>query len=158
VHCSRTDLLDLWRPGGGDAKLTWGRLRNLIRHLPPESATKTALRNELSDAEIKRYAQQGDPSQGQWSHLEMLVASLLDAVRHLQVTVIRVNGGKAKLPDPTPRPGVRPRGRKRPANLSQGQLDALFRRIHGARIEGRVVGASAQSVTARSSKGGTAPT
>lgn len=158
MHCHRTDLLDLWRPGGGDAKLTWGKLRVLIQHLPPESATKTALRNELSDAEIKKYAQQADPSRGQWSHLEMLVASLLDAVRHLQVTLIRVNGGKAKLPDPTPRPGVRPKVRKRGARLSQGQLEALFRRIHGARIEGEIVGAKAHSVIARSSKGGPAPT
>lgn len=151
-------MRDLWRPGGGEAKLTWGLLATLIRHLPPESATKTAMRNELSDAELKRYSEQADPSEGQWSHLEMLVASLLDAVRNLQVTLVRVHGGKARTPDPTPRPGVRPRKRKRPARLSSGQLDVLFRRIHGARIEGRVVGASAHSVTARSTKGGPAPT
>lgn len=130
MHCHRTDLRDLWRPGGGDSKMTWRLLGNLIRHLPPESATKTALRNQMSDAEIKNAASDADPSQGQWSHQEMLIASLVDAVRINTFALRRLNGDKkAPAPDPVPRPGVKPKGQKR--RLTPEQTAAVLRRIRG---------------------------
>lgn len=136
MHCHRTDLRDLFRPGGGESRLTWRLLGNLIRHLPPESATKTALRNRMTDAEIKQASKQADPSQGQWSHQEMLIASLVDAVRWLIHVTVVANGGKksSKPPEPVPRPGVKPKGRRR--QLTPEQTAAVLRRINGGTLPG----------------------
>jgi hypothetical protein len=136
MHYHRTDLRDLWRPGGGESRMTWRMLGNLIRHLPAESATKTALRNKLSDTQIKQYGEDADPSQGQWSHEAMILASIHDALRSLQAVVIRVNGGKAKQPDPMPRPGVRPKHAKKRKPRTAEHFDEVFRRINGGRISG----------------------
>lgn len=137
MHCHGTDLRDLWRPGGGRAKLTWRLVGNLIRHLPPESATKTALRNKMPEAEIKQAAKAGDPSQGQWSQLEMLVASLIDSVRWLAHITLAVNGSKkSKAPEPIPRPGVKAKGGKKRRELTPQQRDAVWRRINGGDLEG----------------------
>lgn len=112
--------------------MTWRLLGNLIRHLPPESATKTALRNRMSDAEIKAASEDADPSQGHWSHLEMLTASLVDAVRINTFVMRRLQGDKkAQPPDPVPRPGVKPKDRKRRRRLTPEQTAAVLRRIRG---------------------------
>lgn len=112
--------------------MTWRLLGNLIRHLPPESATKTALRNKMSDAEIARSAKDADPSRGQWSQEEMLLARISDQLAWLLHVTLVANGGKSKKPEPTPRPGVKAKGVKgrRPA-LTTAQAEAVLRRIHG---------------------------
>jgi len=125
---------DLWRPGGGRSALTWRLLGNLIRHLPPESAVKTELRNAMSDAEIKRLAEEADPSQGQWSHTEMLIASLIDAVRTNTFVLQRVNGVKVKAPEPIPRPGVPSKKRKKRRQLTPEQTALVLARIRGERV------------------------
>lgn len=127
-------MRDLWRPGGGRSALTWRLLGNLIRHLPPESAVKTELRNAMSDAEIKRLAEEADPSQGQWSHAEMLIASLIDAVRANTYVLQRVNGGKGKAPEPVPRPGVPSKKRRKRRQLSAEQTAMVLARIRGERV------------------------
>lgn len=136
MHCHRTDLRDLWRPGGGEAKLTWRLVANLIRHLPSESAFKTAMRNKMTTAEIERASKGADPSQGQWSHLEMLIASQGDTLRWIAYILAAANGGKPKKPEPTPRPGVSPKRRHLSASQAQARADAVWRRIHGERISG----------------------
>ncbi|MGW4422505.1 hypothetical protein [Streptosporangium sp. NPDC004631] len=144
-------MRDLFRPGGGESRLTWRLVGNLIRHLPPESATKTALRNEMSDAEMERASKGADPSQGAWSQTEMLLASLIDSVRWLIHVTLRVNGGKGGPPAPVPRPGVKKTGRRK-RELTPAQLDAMWHRINGGRIEGTVVGSGAEAATVRSTK------
>ena len=136
-HGHKTDVRDLWRDGGGESKMTWRLLGNLIRHLPPESATKTALRNKMADGEISQTAKAADPSKGQWSQQEMLLASLIDAVRWLIHVTLISNGGKSKKPDPTPRPGVKTKGKKGRPALTPAQQEAVFRRIHGGHLPGR---------------------
>jgi len=106
----------------------------LIRHLPPESAVKTELRNAMSDAEIKRLAEEADPSQGQWSHTEMLIASLVDAVRTNTFVLQRVNGVKVKAPEPIPRPGVPSKKRKKRRQLTPEQTALVLARIRGERV------------------------
>ncbi len=132
------DLRDLWRPG---RKLTWRRLGVLIRALPVESATKTALRNDMPSGDLESARESADPSKAQWSQMEMLMAALSDAVRRLEYSTIRVQGGKIKPPDPSPRPGVEPKGksRKQPKTARQRQdiADAVLARINGQPIEGR---------------------
>lgn len=131
-------MRDLWRPGGGESRLTWRLLGNLIRHLPPESATKTALRNKMSDAELAQATKTGDPSRGQWSQAEMLLASLTDSVRWLIHITLVANGGKNKTkpPEPIPRPGVKPKGKRSRRALTPQQREAVFRRINGGDLNG----------------------
>lgn len=116
--------------------MTWRLLGNLIRHLPPESATKTALRNKMGDAEIKQAAKTADPSEGQWSQTEMLLASLIDAVKWLLHVTLVAHGGKSKKPEPVPRPGVKAKGKKSRPALTAAQAEAVFRRIHGGELPG----------------------
>ena len=118
--------------------MTWRLLGNLVRHLPPESATKTALRNRMGDAEMATASKTADPSKGQWSQTEMLIASLIDAVRWLVHITVVANGGKGKSkpPEPIPRPGVKPKGKKTRRQLTPQQQEAVFRRINGGDLRG----------------------
>lgn len=116
--------------------MTWRLLGNLIRHLPPESATKTALRNRMGDGEIARAAKSADPSQGQWSQVEMLLATISDKISWLLHVTLVANGGKSKKPEPTPRPGVKSKGKKSRPALSPAQAEAVYRRIHGGNLTG----------------------
>ena len=114
--------------------MTWRLLGNLIRHLPPESATKTAMRNQMSGAEMEQVSRNADPSQGQWSHLEMLIASGNDMLRWIAYILSSANGGKPKKPEPTPRPGVNKGAKRR--QLTPEQQEAVFRRINGGSVAG----------------------
>lgn len=136
--CNRTDLRDLFRPGGGESKLTWRLVGNLIRHLPPQSATKTAMRNRLSQTQLEAAAKRADPAQGAWSQQEMLLASLLDVLKQILFTQLRGQGvKKAKAPEPTPRPGVRrrrpPRDTRKPdsAEQARAQAEAVWQHLYG---------------------------
>lgn len=110
----------------------------LVRRLPPESATKTALRNAMGDAELSQASKSADPSQGQWSQTEMLLASLIDSVRWLVHVTVIANGGKgrSKPPDPIPRPGVKAKSSKSRKTLTPQQQEAVLARIHGAPLSG----------------------
>lgn len=102
------DLRGLWT-----GELSWRRLKILIDHLPPESATKTAIREELGDDFLSAMVIDADvpAPHGPWSRLETLVATVADSVNDLAfITVSLAMGEKAKRPDPparTPRPGVK---------------------------------------------------
>ena len=105
------DLRDLWRPG---SVLTWRRLAALIRHLPPESATMTALRNSAPAEVLARQAEQVDPATLAWSRAEMLAASQLDAINQLIHMYASAHSKQpVARPKPTPRPGVVAGARRR---------------------------------------------
>ncbi|GGX26942.1 hypothetical protein [Streptomyces chryseus] len=83
------------------------RLRVLIQHLPPESATKTALRNAqpaVLDAARAEYR----PDLAPWSGVEMLLAAIKDEIRLSRDVAVAAAGGKPKEFKPTPRPGIPP--------------------------------------------------
>ncbi len=104
----------------------------------------------MRDVEVKEAAQAADPSMGQWSQSDMLLARLIDSVGYLRYTMLRLQvGNKAgKPPELVPRPGVKPQTpRKR--SLTPAQRELLFRRIHGAHIEGTVIGQEAQPAVVR---------
>jgi hypothetical protein len=123
----RQDLRDLWRDDGGASRLTWRRLGVLINGLPPESATKTALRDALSDDELTSLARTVAEGHGQWSHMEMLLALLADRLGQL---VWLNSDGKGDRPEPIQRPGV-PRKTRILTPKAMEYLDRL-RRNHGA--------------------------
>ncbi|MGW6946194.1 hypothetical protein ACWGHD_04625 [Streptomyces xanthophaeus] len=112
--------------------MTTRRLRVLIEHLPPESSTMTALRNALSPEEVAAHADDSKPEEGRWSQQELLLASLSDAVRALEHTLICLKVEKGKWPTrpaPMRRPGVDVPETK--PGLSEARAETLFQLIHG---------------------------
>lgn len=116
-----------------DGRRSWRWLRVLIKHLPPESHTMTALRNEMTPRELAEQAEKGDPERGRWSQEEQLLAALVDSVRRLEWVLICVNTEKKSkrpdVPEPMRRPGAGPR--KTTATLTGKSADTLFRLING---------------------------
>ena len=113
--------------------MSWRRLRILIQHLPPESATWTALRNAMSEEELAEQADKGEPEKARWSQLEQLVAAVADRLARVEHVLICANtDSKAKRPqppEPIRRPGARPPKPK--ATLTDAGADVLFRLING---------------------------
>ena len=70
----------------GTADLSWRRLRVLLAHLPPDSATAQAIHGPAAA----------------WSPTEHLLASVVD---RLGLLLWANGGGKGAKPDPVPRPG-----------------------------------------------------
>lgn len=86
-------------------KLTWRKLLVLLRHLPPEGALNTAMRNEMTEREIE--GSSIDPTKGRWSAVEMMLATLIDEVRMGTWALIQINSEKrVPRPEPIQRPGM----------------------------------------------------
>lgn len=113
--------------------MTARRLRVLIQRLPPESATWTALRNELTPQQLAEQAEKGEPEKGRWSQLEQLIAANVDATRRVEWVLLCSNiEQKSKRPDapePMRRPGAGPR--KTRAQLSDKSANRLFELLQG---------------------------
>jgi hypothetical protein len=103
-YYSGLDLRDLWRPGGGASKLTYRLIRVLIDGLPPESLTKTAIRDTLTSEDFED-APEPD-GWGAWSKTDELLAVLVDQVGWLTYSTYAAQGGKPHEPTPIRRPGV----------------------------------------------------
>lgn len=103
----QVDLRDLWRPQGGQSRLTYRLLGVLIEHLPGESATKTAQRDQIPDETLAELAKQPPGRHGPWSHLDLLVAALIDRVELLRRDTAALHGVKPPGRfEPVPRPGI----------------------------------------------------
>jgi hypothetical protein len=113
--------------------MSWRRLRVLIQHLPPESATWTALRNAASSEELDAQADKGEPEKDQWSKLEQLVSLVADRVARVEWVLWCVNIDKQSKrpnpPEPIPRPGAKPRRAK--PKLTENSAGRLFELIQG---------------------------
>ncbi|MEU0858412.1 hypothetical protein ABZ352_23680 [Streptomyces griseofuscus] len=103
----------------------------LIEHLPPESATKTAMRNAAPEADLEQVTADHRPDRAPWSGTEMLLAALTDEVRLLRMVTVAANGGKPGDFTPTPRPGIpptsAPKQRKRLTDEQRAALDPRLR-------------------------------
>ncbi|MFJ3289996.1 hypothetical protein ACIPMW_32510 [Streptomyces sp. NPDC086669] len=113
--------------------MSWRRLRVLIQHLPPESATWTALRNSMDATELAKQAEQGQPEKGRWSQQEQLLALVADRLARVEWVLWCVNiEQKSKRPDPPEpirRPGARPRKAK--PKLNETSAGRLFQLLQG---------------------------
>jgi hypothetical protein len=113
--------------------MTWRRLRVLVQHLPPESATMTALRNGMSDEEFAEQADKGEPEKGRWSQVEQLLAANYDAIRRVEYVLICANteakSKRPRVPEPLRRPGSRAVQPK--SKMSEEQADTIWRLING---------------------------
>lgn len=103
----------------------------LIDRLPSESATKTAIRDDIGAVELARQAAEdaekpdlGDAPirLGPYSQTDMLMAQLIDEIRWTRYAVYHAQGGKPHKPTQYPRPGVAPAGTK---SLQPDQRDYL---------------------------------
>lgn len=104
--------------------MTHRLLQTLIDGLPPQSLTKTAVRGEYTDAELADMGRQ-QHDHGPWSHLELLVAHLIDEVAWNSHILGAANGGKADKPKPYPRPGITPPGGARRGRLTPDQIAVI---------------------------------
>ncbi|MBT2412639.1 hypothetical protein J7I94_19085 [Streptomyces sp. ISL-12] len=105
------------------------RLRVLIEHLPPESATKTAIRNAIPAEEMEKSTVESRPDLAPWSGTETLLARVMDEIRLLRHTLIAVNGNKPPAFEPTPRPGIPPKRKQTYRRLDESQRRALDPRL-----------------------------
>ncbi|MFF9525360.1 hypothetical protein ACF1DV_25775 [Streptomyces achromogenes] len=102
----------------------------LLEHLPPESATTTAIRNSISAADLERMSEGARPDLGQWSGVETLLAQVKDEVALLRHVLVAANGGKPGEFQPTPRPGIPPKSAaKQRKGLTDEQRRALDPRL-----------------------------
>ncbi len=120
------DVLGLYRGGQ-----SWRGVRIFIEHLPPETATKTAMRL-AAEAEGIQPDEDASPADAPHSALEMSVIALRDDVRYLTYVVQASNGGKGKPPEPLERPGVRSKKNRRLKPVEGAMAEHLFRRINAA--------------------------
>lgn len=103
----------------------------LIKHLPAESATKTAIRNTTPVEELQAVVADTDTQYGPWSQTDMLLAQLIDIVSWLRWAKTKAAEDKPKEPPALyPRPGVE---RKFSAPLAQPNVINLLEyvRAHG---------------------------
>ncbi|MFI1485791.1 hypothetical protein [Streptomyces sp. NPDC020747] len=104
-----------------------------IEHLPAESHTMTALRNELSDEELAKLADRGEPEKARWSQTEQLLAGISDRLARLEWVYSCAHAeSKAKQtppPEPMRRPGAKPKSAK--PRLVNKRADELFKLING---------------------------
>jgi hypothetical protein len=98
-------------------------LHVLVRALPPESATVTALRQVTEfESDVER-----DPEAEQWSRVEHLLAGVIDAVHQHSWIYVSAHSDRAPdRPPPLPRPGVAPK--KTRLTITQAELlfDAIY--------------------------------
>ncbi|MFD0276176.1 hypothetical protein ACFVHB_20045 [Kitasatospora sp. NPDC127111] len=86
------------------------------------------MRNALTPEQREQAAQGARPDLAPWTGTELLLASLLDAVRVQTAVAVAAAGGKPKMPDPTPRPGIPPKNTTR-RRLTDEQRRALDPRL-----------------------------
>lgn len=106
--------------------MSYRELWVFIKHLPPESATQTALRDEELEGDLDDLVTAtpvGEQQFGPWSHQDYLTAQLIDAVRE-NTYVAAISGRVDPKPDPptpVPRPGLR-RQRAVSGELAEAQI------------------------------------
>lgn len=110
---------------------SWRRVRIAIEHLPPQSATKTAMRLR-AEAEGAEAADDFEPADAPWSSLEMLTAVAIDRLGEISYVIQKSNGGKPEKPKPLPRPGVRDKSKRKLKPVEGDMAEHLFRRINAA--------------------------
>ncbi|MCW2898494.1 MAG: hypothetical protein JWO67_759 [Streptosporangiaceae bacterium] len=89
--------------------MSYRELWEFVKHLPPESWTQTKLRD--SDMTELIADEPGEPEFGPWSLVNYQLAALTDAINAVAYKV-HVAGDlrpDPEVPEPTPRPGLKPR-------------------------------------------------
>lgn len=105
-HYHGLDLRDLWRPGGGQSRLTWRLLGVLIDGLDEESLTLTAIRDSLTPEQVAKLKAAPQQAGQRMSRLERIVAAVHDQVAAMRAEAPAIAAGTTpQYPSPWPRPG-----------------------------------------------------
>jgi hypothetical protein len=113
------DFVDLFVKG---SRLTWRKLLVLVRHLPPESAVNTAIRNTMPESVMARAGAKNDPAKSSWSSMESLMALLIDELRQQTWVYVQSKSDKRiARPAPIRRPGINTARRERKISLEAAQ-------------------------------------
>lgn len=105
------------------------RLRVYIDRLPPESWTKTELRNAVPDEEMAKATGEYRPDRAPWSGVEMLLVGIKDELVMSRGVAIAAAGGKPPEFTPSPRPGIPPKSATARRGLTDEQRRALDPRL-----------------------------
>lgn len=146
-------LGNIWRLGGGDTNLTWRKLQLIIERLPPESALKTAIRDNMTfEDRAKLEGTKQDPfKHGRWSKDQVHLVEIIDRLNwmiHQHNVKNGKKGQKIAPPEPYPRPGVVPKGRSKGNSIQTRKRIqhiremARDRGVPGAKVIASVVKAS----------------
>ncbi len=103
----------------------------LIDWLPTDSATKTAIRDSLTDDEIAELAGRDPVGHGRWSRGDLRIAAVEDAVERQTSVMVWLAGdrsGKPRQPEPVRRPGIA--AKKRPVLSDEGRAYLQYLREH----------------------------
>ena len=119
------ELTGLWNGG-----LSWRRLGVLIKHLPQDSVTKTALRNAAPEPALQEAVAEAE--YGPWSQTDMLLAELIDVASWLQWSKTKDGENNRNQPAPYPRPGVARKPKPPPFNAKVIDLLEYVRSNNGA--------------------------
>ncbi|MFF8589934.1 hypothetical protein ACF061_00600 [Streptomyces sp. NPDC015220] len=87
----------------------------------------------MSEEELAEQAEKAEPEKGRWSHVEQLLAMVVDRIAMLEHVYVSAHvASKAKQPAP-PEPVRRPMAKKaRPkAKLNESSANFLFQLING---------------------------
>ncbi|MFD5198800.1 hypothetical protein ACFWM7_01255 [Streptomyces sp. NPDC058375] len=103
-------------------------MRIWIEHLPPESATKTAMRNDVPDDVMAQASADYRPDKAAWSREEILLVELKDEVIRLRNATLAAAGATPPEFIPTSRPGIPPKSASAP-RMSDEQRRALDPRL-----------------------------
>ena len=94
----------------------------LIDWLPTDSATKTALRDTLTDEQIADLARQDPAGYGRWTRSDLRLAALEDAVERqtaLMIWLASDRKSQPRMPEPVRRPGIT--AKRRPVLSDEGR-------------------------------------
>jgi hypothetical protein len=88
--------------------MSFRRLQVYIDYLPPESATKSEVRDSFTAEQLAQAAEATpDSGHGSWSRAELLLASVIDQLAFLRHEAIAMRTPQpGKPPTPYPRPGI----------------------------------------------------
>lgn len=101
----------------------------LLRHLPPESAYGTALRESLTDEQLDELSAAADGKHGPWSHTDHLLAAVVDSLERLAwIQVARAGVKNHAMPQPVSRPGLHRSPTKPVDDRATAYLEAIRQR------------------------------
>lgn len=86
------------------------------------------MRNNMSESDLAKSGAVSDPAQGKWSHIEILLATLIDEIRSINANYVQAHS-EHKITPPTPirRPGATARRGKLMSLAEAQKIDPRLR-------------------------------
>lgn len=116
--------------------MTYRRVQVLVDYaLPSESATKTAVRDDLTPEQTAELAEDTVTRRhGPWSKSDMLLAAIIDRLGWVVYAAYHSQGGKPNKPQPYPRPGIGDSAARAVNPIAVARLEERRRQHREARV------------------------